>query len=175
MPVLEEDWRLIQRMLTGYGDRALHGGLTDPGSRQEGRQRRHRAAGLRLQAAVREAVHPAAHQLDPADSAGALRRRGPRSLAGRITELFQPYFGMTADEISATPRPTDQRAIQGTPRRRHQGHPRRGRGQQHRGRERPDHPPRLRQRHAAREHLLPRVQVHGPGGAGGRTPTCAGS
>jgi DNA mismatch repair protein MutH len=103
IPALEEEWLLIQRLLRGYGEGALHGSLTNNlEAFKKGAKgaTAHRAFAFKV-AFVKKYILPRlswtqpilpAHY-DDADLA---------VLSERITELFQPYFGRTADEIAAS-------------------------------------------------------------------------
>ena len=140
MPVLEEDWRLIQRILTSYGDQALHGGQTRylEAAKKGAKGATARRAFAFKPPFVKKYILPRISWSQPIlpahyDDADLT------SLAGRVTALFQPYFGLTADEISTRLGLQTSGRVQGTPRRRDQGRPRRGHRQQDRGRQRPDH------------------------------------
>ena len=102
MPVLEEDWRLIKRILTSYGGDALHGGQTRylEAAKKGAKGATAKRAFAFKPPFVKQYILPRiswtqpilpAHY-DDADLA---------TLAGRVTALFQPYFGLTADEIAA--------------------------------------------------------------------------
>ena len=102
MPVLEEDWRLIQRILTSYGDQALHGGQTRflEAAKKGAKGATARRAFAFKPPFVKQYILPRISWSQPIlpahyDDADLT------SLAGRITALFHPYFGLTADEISA--------------------------------------------------------------------------
>ena len=165
LPVLEEDWRLIKRLLTSYGGgRAPRRSDEIPGGRQEGRQGRDARTSVRLQAAVRQAVHPAAHQLDAAHPAAALRRRDARTpCRGK-----SPPSSSRTSVSPQTRSPRNSTApIKGHAKSLHADITKAIIGVDpatHRGRQCPDRQARLRQGQAAREHLLPGVQVPRPCG-----------
>ena len=103
MPLLEEDWRLIQRLLTGYGDGALHGGLTDhlEAAKKGATGATARRAFAFKPAFVKTYILPRiswTQPILPAHYDDAVLD----SLSARIVAKFQPYFGLTADEIAAS-------------------------------------------------------------------------
>lgn len=102
MPCLGEEWRLIQRLLTSYGEGALHGGLTnnlEAAKKGAKGATAHRAFAFKPRF-VKKHILPRISWTQPILPA-QYNDTDLSVLASRITELFQPYFGLTADEIAA--------------------------------------------------------------------------
>ena len=103
MPALEEEWLLIRRLLGSYGEGALHGSLTNNMEAfKKGAKgaTAHRAFAFKV-SFVKKYILPRLSWTQPIlpahyDDADLT------ALARHITRLFQPYFGMTADEIAAS-------------------------------------------------------------------------
>ncbi len=101
MPLLRKDWMLIKRLLTSYGEGALHGGATDyleAAKKGAKGATAHRAFAFKP-AFVRRFILPRISWTQPilpvryADTDLA-------ALSDRVSQLFQPYFGSTADKIA---------------------------------------------------------------------------
>ena len=102
MPALQEDWELIQRLLSLYDDSFLHGGQTRylEAAKKGAKGATARRAFAFKPTFVKKYILPRLSWTQPIlpvhyDDADLAE------LSERVTELFQPYFGMTADEIAA--------------------------------------------------------------------------